>query len=115
MDLPPGSAIALSEPRATHDETEAEKLRPPDKAANGDQTRYDQLIYENPRAIRRIDRTNLGSIDFGIVGPKRAKWLSEQALAWSGLPVVAIRPTVFLEGFFLISSARRETSSAIGK
>jgi uncharacterized protein YbjT (DUF2867 family) len=28
-------------------------------------------------------------------------WLSEQALAWSGLPVVTIRPTVFLEGFFL--------------
>ncbi|MES2185748.1 MAG: SDR family NAD(P)-dependent oxidoreductase [Pseudomonadota bacterium] len=28
-------------------------------------------------------------------------WLAEQALAWSGLPVVTIRPTVFLEGFFL--------------
>ncbi|MBZ9654435.1 NmrA family NAD(P)-binding protein [Phyllobacterium lublinensis] len=28
-------------------------------------------------------------------------WLSEQALGWSGLPVVTIRPTVFLEGFFL--------------
>src|SRR5215469_6438311 len=28
-------------------------------------------------------------------------WLAEQALAWSGLPVVTLRPTVFLEGFFL--------------
>jgi uncharacterized protein YbjT (DUF2867 family) len=28
-------------------------------------------------------------------------WLAEQALAWSGLPVVQIRPTVFMEGFFL--------------
>jgi uncharacterized protein YbjT (DUF2867 family) len=28
-------------------------------------------------------------------------WLSEQALSWSGLPVVTVRPTVFLEGFFL--------------
>nr|WP_199318496.1 NmrA family NAD(P)-binding protein [Leptolyngbya sp. FACHB-541] len=28
-------------------------------------------------------------------------WLAEQALAWSGLPVVAVRPTVFLDGFFL--------------
>ena len=28
-------------------------------------------------------------------------WLAEQALAWSGLPVVAVRPTVFFEGFFL--------------
>jgi uncharacterized protein YbjT (DUF2867 family) len=32
---------------------------------------------------------------------QRQHWLSEQALAWSGLPVVTIRPTVFLEGFFL--------------
>jgi uncharacterized protein YbjT (DUF2867 family) len=28
-------------------------------------------------------------------------WLAEQALNWSGLPVVHVRPTVFLEGFFL--------------
>jgi uncharacterized protein YbjT (DUF2867 family) len=27
-------------------------------------------------------------------------WLGEQALSWSGLPVVTVRPTVFLEGFF---------------
>jgi uncharacterized protein YbjT (DUF2867 family) len=32
---------------------------------------------------------------------QRQHWLSEHALAWSGLPVVTIRPTVFLEGFFL--------------
>lgn len=29
-------------------------------------------------------------------------WLAEQALNWSGLPVVHIRPTVLLEGFLLI-------------
>lgn len=28
-------------------------------------------------------------------------WLAEQAFAWSGLPVVTVRPTVFMEGFFL--------------
>jgi uncharacterized protein YbjT (DUF2867 family) len=28
-------------------------------------------------------------------------WLAEQALSWSGLPVVTMRPTVFMEGFFL--------------
>ena len=28
-------------------------------------------------------------------------WLAEQALNWSGLPVVHVRPTVFLEGPFL--------------
>src|SRR3954454_17130115 len=29
-------------------------------------------------------------------------WLAEQALNWSGLPVVHVGPTVLLEGFFLI-------------
>ncbi|WGD56899.1 SDR family NAD(P)-dependent oxidoreductase [Bradyrhizobium sp. CB1650] len=32
-------------------------------------------------------------------------WLAEQALSWSGLPVVTVRPTVFLEGFFLMLAA----------
>jgi uncharacterized protein YbjT (DUF2867 family) len=32
-------------------------------------------------------------------------WLAEQALNWSGLPVVHVRPTVFLEGFFLMFSS----------
>ena len=31
----------------------------------------------------------------------KLQWLSEQALNWSGLPVVHVRPTVFLEGFLL--------------
>jgi uncharacterized protein YbjT (DUF2867 family) len=34
-------------------------------------------------------------------------WLAEQALSWSELPVVTIRPTVFLEGFFLTLAAAR--------
>ena len=43
---------------------------------------------------------------------QRQHWLGEQALAWSGLPVVTIRPTVFLEGFFLVftSSTVRDRS-----
>jgi uncharacterized protein YbjT (DUF2867 family) len=28
-------------------------------------------------------------------------WLAEEVLGWSGLPVVEVRPTVFMEGFFL--------------
>jgi len=32
-------------------------------------------------------------------------WLAEQALNWSGLPVVHVRPTVLQEGFFLILTA----------
>src|SRR5215475_10858206 len=33
---------------------------------------------------------------------QRLHWLAEQALNWSGLPVVHVRPTVLLDGFFLI-------------
>ncbi len=32
---------------------------------------------------------------------QRQHWLGEQVLEWSGLPVVTIRPTVFLDVFFL--------------
>src|ERR1700740_1149409 len=32
-------------------------------------------------------------------------WLAEQALSWAGLPVVTVRPTVFLGGFFLTLAA----------
>src|SRR5215831_19488017 len=39
---------------------------------------------------------------------QRQHWLSEQALAWSGLPVVTIRPTVFLEGWFFPSLRRSD-------
>jgi NAD(P)H dehydrogenase (quinone) len=34
---------------------------------------------------------------------QRQHWLGEQALAWSGLPVVTIRPTMFLESFFQLA------------
>ena len=39
-------------------------------------------------------------------------WLAEQVLTWSGLPVVHVRPTVLLEGFFLIftSDSVRESN-----
>ena len=43
-------------------------------------------------------------------------WLAEQALEWSGLPVVTVRPTVFLEGFFLrfaASGIRRNDELAL--
>src|SRR6185436_7708402 len=40
---------------------------------------------------------------------QRQHWLSEQALAWSGVPVVTLRPTMFLESFFpLAASSVRE-------
>ena len=47
-------------------------------------------------------------------------WLAEQALSWSGLPVVTMRPTVFLDGFFRLFAApgpagRRRTRAANGQ
>src|SRR6202051_3327587 len=35
---------------------------------------------------------------------QRQHWLSEQALAWSGLPVITIRPTIFLESFLQLAA-----------
>src|SRR5262245_20295887 len=42
----------------------------------------------------------------------RLQWLAEQALDWSGLPVVHVRPTVLCEGFFMIftSDSVRESN-----
>ena len=40
---------------------------------------------------------------------QRQHWLSEQVLAWSGLPVVTIRPTMFLESLLpLVGASVRE-------
>jgi uncharacterized protein YbjT (DUF2867 family) len=43
---------------------------------------------------------------------QKLQWLAEQALDWSGLPVVHVRPTVFLEGLFLtiIADSVRESN-----
>src|SRR5262249_1663552 len=35
---------------------------------------------------------------------QRQHWLGEQALAWSGLPVVTVRPTIFLDTFLTLAS-----------
>src|SRR5258708_28939526 len=41
----------------------------------------------------------------------KLQWLAEQALSWSGLPVVHVRPTVFLEGFFLMLTSESVANS----
>ena len=43
---------------------------------------------------------------------QKMHWLAEQALNWSGLPVVHVRPTAFFEGSFLIltSESVRESN-----
>jgi uncharacterized protein YbjT (DUF2867 family) len=41
---------------------------------------------------------------------QRQHWLAEQALNWSGLPVVHVRPTIFQENFFFLDWAARQIS-----
>jgi uncharacterized protein YbjT (DUF2867 family) len=36
---------------------------------------------------------------------QRQHWLAEQTLAWSGLPVITVRPTIFLESFLTLAAA----------
>src|ERR1700752_4952359 len=36
---------------------------------------------------------------------QRQHWLSEQAFAWSGLPVVTVGPTMFLESFVALTGS----------
>jgi uncharacterized protein YbjT (DUF2867 family) len=42
---------------------------------------------------------------------QKLHWLGEQALNWSGLPVIHVRPTVLLEGFFLIFTSGSVSNS----
>ena len=44
---------------------------------------------------------------------QRQHWLSEQALAWSGVPVVTIRPTMFLESLFPLAGPTIRNRSRI--
>lgn len=39
---------------------------------------------------------------------QRQHWLAEQALNWSGLPVVHLRPTIFQENFFFLDWAAEQ-------
>ena len=47
------------------------------------------------------------SLTKGTGSPQhRQHWLAEQTLNWSGLPLVHLRPTVFLDNFFLFPLGR---------
>src|SRR5687767_8831115 len=57
------------------------------------------------KAFINISQMTLAQMSITETTPSpqhKLHWLAEQALNWSGLPVVHVRPTVLLEGFFLI-------------
>jgi uncharacterized protein YbjT (DUF2867 family) len=60
--------------------------------------------YHGVKAFINMSQMTVSQMSITETTPSpqhKLQWLSEQALNWSGLPVVHVRPTVFLEGFFL--------------
>src|ERR1700730_16924577 len=58
-------------------------------------------------ALVNMSQMTVSEMSTGNTSPsnkQRQHWLSEQALAWSGLPVVTIRPTMFLESFLQLAA-----------
>src|ERR1700758_435028 len=60
--------------------------------------------YHGVKAFINMSQMTLAqmSITETTASPQhKLHWLAEHALEWFGLPVVRVRPTVFLEGFFM--------------
>ena len=71
--------------------------------------------YHGVKAFINMSQMTVAQMSITETTPSpqhKLQWLSEQALNWSGLPVVHVRPTVLLEGFFLILTPEsvRETN-----
>src|SRR6187401_448873 len=61
--------------------------------------------YHGVKAFINMSQMTLAQMSITETTPSpqhKLHWLAEQALNWSGLPVVHVRPTVLFEGFFLI-------------
>jgi uncharacterized protein YbjT (DUF2867 family) len=61
--------------------------------------------HHGVRALINMSQMTLAQMSITQTTPSpqhKLHWLAEQALNWSGLPVVHVRPTVLLEGFILI-------------
>jgi uncharacterized protein YbjT (DUF2867 family) len=61
--------------------------------------------HHGMKALINMSQMTLAQMSITETTPSpqhKLHWLAEQALNWSGLPVVHVRPTVLLEGFFLI-------------
>jgi NAD(P)H dehydrogenase (quinone) len=57
-------------------------------------------------ALVNMSQMTVSEMDVRNTTPSRQQrqhWLGEQALAWSGLPVVTVRPTIFLDTFVTLS------------
>src|SRR5436190_22488907 len=58
-------------------------------------------------ALVNMSQMTVSEMDLHHTTPSRQQrqhWLGEQALLWSGLPVVTVRPTIFLDTFLTLAS-----------
>src|ERR1700730_11837416 len=70
--------------------------------------------YHGVKGLINMSRMTISQMSITETTPSpqhKLQWLSEQTLNWSGLPVVHVRPTVFLEGFFLTLTPDSVTQS----
>src|SRR5947209_19172995 len=57
-------------------------------------------------ALVNMSQMTVSEMDIHRTSPSRQQrqhWLGEQALAWSGLPAVTVRPTIFLDTFLTLA------------
>jgi NAD(P)H dehydrogenase (quinone) len=67
-------------------------------------------------ALVNMSQMTVSEMDIHRTTPSRQQrqhWLGEQALLWSGLPVVTVRPTIFLDTFLTLASATVRESGRI--
>ncbi|MEV7319429.1 NAD(P)H-binding protein [Streptomyces sp. NPDC093970] len=76
-------------------------------AAGLESGRLDLLVNMSQMTVSQMSLTSSAESH-----QQRLHWLSEHVLDWSGLPVVHVRPTVFMEnplfGMLAVASARRD-------
>jgi uncharacterized protein YbjT (DUF2867 family) len=60
--------------------------------------------HHSVQAFVNLSQMTVSEMDVFTTTPspqQKQHWLAEQMLSWSGLPVVEVRPTAFMEGLFL--------------
>jgi uncharacterized protein YbjT (DUF2867 family) len=68
------------------------------------------------KAFVNLSQMTVNEMDiFNTTASRQQKqhWLAEQILSWSGLPVVEVRPTAFMEGLFLQTAKAVATQDKI--
>jgi uncharacterized protein YbjT (DUF2867 family) len=71
-------------------------------AAAAARERVDLEVFVN---ISQMTVSQMSLTNMTDSSQQRQQWLGEQVLNWSGIPVVHVRPTVFLQNFFFLDWA----------